>query len=176
MDAGRLPSCTWPAALPMALMVPPIDSPASSRRLAGSTFTAPSSRPRYIAESTEPRIATPSAPPTIRTVLVTAEPAPAFSRGTIDMATVVAGAITMPPPMPQASSSSSMAHTGVVCSIRVKNRNTTPVSSIPPAITARAPNRSTSRALRGAIAMMPSDTGTTSRPARSGANPRTTCQ
>ena len=45
-------------------------------------------------------MATPRAPPTWRTELLTAAPAPAFSRGTTDMIDSVAGAITEPMPSP----------------------------------------------------------------------------
>src|SRR4051794_12210784 len=58
-------------------------------------------------------MATPSALATCRTVLLTAEPAPAFSRGTALMMAFVAGDIVSPMPRPIPTISSSMTHCGI---------------------------------------------------------------
>ena len=49
-------------------------------------------------DTTLPMMATPRAPPIWRVVSLTAEPTPAFSRGSEPMTDSVAGAITMPMP------------------------------------------------------------------------------
>ena len=54
--------------------------------------------PRYPVFSTDPRTATPSAPPTIRVVSFIAEPTPALPGGSELMTDSVAGAIAVPMP------------------------------------------------------------------------------
>ena len=58
-------------------------------------------------------MATPNAPATCRTVLFTAEPAPAFSRGTAPMIAFVAGDIVRPMPKPKPTSRNSSQRTDV---------------------------------------------------------------
>jgi hypothetical protein len=55
----------------------------------------------YTDETTEPRMATPSAPPSSRVVSFMAEPTPALPRGTDDMISVVSGVMVVA--MPAAS-------------------------------------------------------------------------
>ncbi len=57
----------------------------------------------YVDESTEPMIATPSAPPTCRVVSLTAEPTPAFASGNEPMTDSVAGAIVSAIPTPSST-------------------------------------------------------------------------
>ena len=54
----------------------------------------------YCDDRIEPSTATPNAPPTCRVVSFTAEPTPAFARGSEPMIESVAGAITLPMPRP----------------------------------------------------------------------------
>jgi hypothetical protein len=70
--------------------------------------------PRNETATIEPRIATPNAPATWRTVLFTADPAPDFSRGTALMIASVAGDIVNPMPRPNPTSTSSMVQIGIV--------------------------------------------------------------
>ena len=79
---------------------PASDSRAASAAGAGIPATASSMPPRYPLASTDPRIATPSAPPVMRVASLTAEPTLAFSSGSEPMIASVAGAIAMPIPMP----------------------------------------------------------------------------
>ena len=60
---------------------------------------ASTTREPYIDDITLPTIATPSAPPTWRVVSFTAEPTPAFARGSEPMIDSVAGAIVRPMPI-----------------------------------------------------------------------------
>src|SRR5436305_14435332 len=88
---------TWPAApsRPATAYPPLIDSLAAPRADAGRLATCGATSLRYVADSTELRTATPSAPPTWRIVLLTAEPTPAFSRGRLDITDSVAGGSTL---------------------------------------------------------------------------------
>ena len=113
--APRRPRPTNSNALPIDWLESPLDVGAHlrvGRQLATTTAAgwsslagqvAGASAPRWPRKTTariEPRMATPSAPATWRTVLLTADPAPAFSRGTALMIAFVAGAIVRPMPEP----------------------------------------------------------------------------
>ena len=60
--------------------------------------------PRYPLDSTDPRIATPSAPPVVRVASLTAEPTLALASGSEPMIASVAGAIALPMPKPSTTS------------------------------------------------------------------------
>src|SRR5215469_12365043 len=89
------------------------DSPAACRAEAGSTPRWPSMPLRYVVDSSDPSTATPMAPPTCRKVLLTADPEPAFSRGSDDMIMTVAGGITWAIPVPIKKNSTSSSQMGV---------------------------------------------------------------
>ena len=99
---------------------------------------------RIDAARTEPRIATPSAPPTWPRV-VDRGPAPAFSRGTTDMIDSVAGAMTEPMPRPCTERIATSSHSGDARSSSWKPTKDSAMSRKPVAHTALAPNRSASR-------------------------------
>ena len=94
--------------------------------------------------------ATPRALSTCRTVLCTAEPAPALSSGRLFWITVEPGAATVPMATPKARNSASRTHTGVDRVVRATTQRVATMPSIPVVITAREPYRSTSAALLGA--------------------------
>src|SRR5687768_5468725 len=98
----------------------------------------------------EPSTAMPSAPATWRTVLLTAEPTPAFSRGRVDMIDSVAGGTTFAIPTPWMKNSEATTQIGVAASMNTTPTSEADVSAKPTADTARGPNRLTVAALRGA--------------------------
>src|SRR3954454_5725768 len=78
---------------------PPLSvSLALSAAPCGSPLTASSMSPRSWLARSDPRIATPSAPPVVRVVSLTAEPTLAFSSGSEPMTDSVAGGGGGPPP------------------------------------------------------------------------------
>lgn len=113
---------------------------------------------------TEPSTATPRAPPTCRKVLLTAEPEPAFSRGSDDMIITVAGGMTCAIAVPITKNSTSSSQIGVDWPSMRKPRKDSPVSTMPPAHTTRAPSLSTSSRARGANTIWAAASGSSSRP------------
>lgn len=81
---------------------------------------------------------------------MTAEPEPAFSRGSEDMIMTVAGGMTCAMAVPMRKNATSSTQMGVCCPSGMKPRKDTEVSVMPPTHTARAPKRSTSSRARGA--------------------------
>ncbi|GAA3066316.1 hypothetical protein GCM10020000_58000 [Streptomyces olivoverticillatus] len=124
-------------------------------------------------ESTEPSTATPSAPPTCRKVLFTAEPEPAFSRGSDCMIETVAGGMMCAIAVPWTKKSTSSTQIGVWRSSSRKPAMLAATSSMPAVHTTRAPNLSTTRRARGAKAIWAAASGRSSRPLCSGVKPRT---
>jgi hypothetical protein len=166
--ADRAASTSPPWACWTAPRVATIDSRASSRVGAGSPSTASPSLVAYAEAITEPRMATPRAPPTWRTELLTAAPAPAFSRGTTDMIASVAGASTRPIPQPCTARSASTSHSGADWSSSWMPAKETATSRNPDATTSFGPQRAASRELCGAMTAIPTATGMSAAPLCSG--------
>ena len=97
-SASALSPSRWATARP-----PLSVSLALSAAPCGSPLTASSMSPRYWLARSDPRIATPSAPPVVRVVSLTAEPTLALSSGSEPITDSVAGAIAMPMPKPRTS-------------------------------------------------------------------------
>ena len=119
-------------------------------RLVGASRARPGQAGRASARSgcgrppraTEPRTATPSARPTWRIVLLTAEPTPAFSRGSDDMIDSVAGGMTLAMPTPWMKKTRSRTQIGVVAPTKMNaDQRRASTSARPVAATALAPNR-----------------------------------
>ena len=112
-----------------------------------------------------PMAATPRAPPTWRVVSLTAEPTPAFSRGSEPITLSVAGAMVRPMP------------TDITHMLRMTRRydesaemndraNSDPAMTSRPVVTTRlVPTRSTSRADSGAVSIRAAAYGTSRTPA-----------
>lgn len=126
-------------------------------------------------DSTEPSTAIPSAPPTCRNVLLTADPEPAFSLGSACITETVTGVITWAMPVPWTKKSTHSTQTGVVASNSANAARPAATSSIPTVQTARAPNRSTTSRARGAKIIWAAASGRISRPDWSALQPRTLC-
>src|SRR5690606_6204753 len=94
-------------------LVAVMDSPPGWRTPAGSPTRAGAISPRETDESSERGTATPSAPATWRTVLLLAEPTPAFSRGSDSMMAVVAGGMMLAIATPCTKKTASSTGTGV---------------------------------------------------------------
>ena len=96
------PSRNRPAAPSWAATacVPAIDPPAAPLAAAGRAASFGLSAWWYDCARIEPSTATPSATPTWRAVLVSAEPAPARSRGSTSMTAEVAAGMVTPMPAP----------------------------------------------------------------------------
>ena len=93
-----------------------------------------------------PSSATPTAPPTWRVVSLTADPTPAFERGSDPMIDSVAGAMTFAIPTPSRTATPMMNQTLVV-GVNVRNINSDVATINSPApTTIFVPARSTSRA------------------------------
>ena len=103
---------------------------AASRAGSGSAAAAsPISLAVDRRRATEPSTATPSAPATWRTVLLTAEPTPAFSRGSDDMIDSVAGGMTLAIPTPWTKNSAATTQIGVSAPTNANPRQPIPRSA-----------------------------------------------
>ena len=90
----------------------------------------------YRVARTVPMTATPSAPPSCRTVFCTADPAPARASGSTFCITVDAGAITLPIPKPKKKKTVRISQSGVSrCSKNASATCASVTTSRPPAIT-----------------------------------------
>ena len=110
----------------------------------------------------------PRAPPSSRVVSFTADPTPAFDRGTDDMISPVAGAAVMPMPAPSTANAAATTRYGVSVVSEVSAAKPTATMPSPAAMTRAAPNRSASAALRGDTATNVSASGRLASPASSG--------
>ena len=108
----------------------------------------------YTLDTTLPMTATPSAPPTWRVVSLTAEPTPAFSRGSEPITDSVAGAIVMP--MPDGHQAEQADHEQVRRVAWMNDSDSSAAAMISrPAVTTRfVPTRSTTRADSGATTII----------------------
>ena len=114
-------------------------------------------------------IATPRAPPICRVVSLTADPTPAFSRGSEPMTDSVAGAIVMPMPTDIRQNSVIASGYGVVASMNDSATRARQMIVSRPVVTMRfVPARSTSRAEIGAVTIIVRAYGTSRMPAPSG--------
>ena len=156
--------------------VPETDSAATDRAAAGRPATLGVMSSRYTAASNEPSTATPRAPPTCRIVLLTADPTPAFSRGSVDMIDSVDGGITLAMPTPWMKKTAHSIQIGVATWMNMNAPSEKATSAIPIVQTTFGPYRLTYAALRGAKISWAAANGTNSSPASSGEYPRTTCR
>ena len=101
-------------------------------------------------------------------MLLTAEPTPAFSRGSVDITDSVAGGITLAMPAPMTKKITPRTHSGVSRSMNIMPTSAAVTSARPAAQTAFGPNRRTSAALRGAKISWAAANGSSSRPVCSG--------
>ncbi len=108
--------------------------------------------------------ATPSAPPTWRVVSFTAEPTPAFSRGSEPMIESVAGVIVSP--MPPDMSSIRHNRSTYDVSTRTRENSASPIAttSSPTATVTFVPTLSATRALSGATTMIATANGSNATP------------
>src|SRR5438309_1925936 len=104
----------------------------------------------YTEASAEPSTATPSAPPTWRMVLLTADPTPARSRGSVDSTELVAGGITLAIPAPCTKNSADTNAIEVSAWTSMNPVRATVTRAIPTVQTTFGPNLFTIAALRGA--------------------------
>src|SRR5262245_27331955 len=87
-------------------------------------------------------------------LLITAEPTPALSTGTEDIAAAVVGAIVIPMPNPPATSPGTRSHHDEPASRVPKSRRDAARRIIPPPISQRGPKRSESFPATGATRMI----------------------
>ena len=109
-------------------------------------------------------------------MLPTAEPTPAFSRGTLAMMDSVAGGMTFAMATPLRKNSPATTQIGVVAVTDPNPTRTAASSPSPTVLTAFGPNLRTSAALRGAKIICATANGVISSPADSGVYPRTSCR
>ena len=147
---------------------PEMDSRAASDAAAGRPSVALPRWSRYTEERIAPSAATTSAPPSWRMVLLTAEPTPAFSRGSDAMIDSVADGITLAMPTPIRKNAAPTIQIGVVAPMKSQDARPTATSSRPVVLTAFGPNRLTMAALRGANTIWATANGTNSAPEASG--------
>lgn len=110
----------------------------------------------------------PSAPPSWRKVLLSAEAEPAFSRGSACMMTTLVGVMTWAIPVPMQKKTISRSQIGVSASSVAKATRVAARTTIAPVVVARTPKRSTTSRARGAKISWAAASGSRSRPDCSG--------
>src|SRR5262249_39183655 len=141
------------------------DDDAASRSGGGSRFAVSAMSRRNTLATSDPITATPSAPPTWRTVFWIAEPTPAPSRGPDDMMDSVAGGITLAMPAPWMKKYTQTNQIGESTPRVARPTRPSVTRPSPTALTARGPNRFTIVELSGAKTSWATANGVISRPA-----------
>ncbi len=108
--------------------------------------------------------------------MLTAEPTPAFSRGTEAITDSVVGGITLAMPAPCTKNITASAQTGVLAEMNRNAPSVTATIPTPAAQTAFGPYFFTRAALRGAKMSWEAANGRNSTPVCSGEYPRTSCR
>src|SRR5581483_2843169 len=124
----------------------------------------------------DPITATPTAPPICRVVSLTADPTPAFARGSEPMIESVAGAMTLPMPSPRIIDTT-ITHSVLASGCSMRNRpQPKPTIARPVPTTALLPNRLTHTLLSGAATMIVAAWGSSTAPALMVEYPSTDCR